>query len=450
MLPSVGRIVPRPVGTADAELTAYQHPKQKMNRIGKAMHKCQDAYRRFPGANFGPDGAPSSLSWRVHLLPFVEQQELYDQFHPDEPWDSPHNRQLVESMPEIYRMHDTAAGKTSLHVFVGEQTPFENAESSQIHKIIDGTSRTIMAALGGPETATEWTRPGGLEFDPSDPLKILGSPTFGGYPVIMFDSQVKTLPPDLSAERAAMFITSRGEKWDHSINVDELLAYFDPTPPPVRAHATPVEANLLTAQKMKAITQAMWDWHKYNQEFPLDQRQHRVGEPTLSWRVAILPFLGERELVQQFHSNEKWDSPHNRKLLNHVPEVFRTPETPPGKTRLHVFAGPATPFNNKSLSSKDIADGNTNTIMIVLSGPESAVEWTRPGGIAYTDAAPLSMLGTPTDGGYPVVMFDNSVRLLPGTASPAEATGLITNAGGEESGGGDLLKLWRPGGGTRH
>ena len=42
------------------------------------------------------------LSWRVHLLPFLGQNQLYQQFKLEEPWDSAHNRQLIEQMPEIF------------------------------------------------------------------------------------------------------------------------------------------------------------------------------------------------------------------------------------------------------------------------------------------------------------------------------------------------------------
>ena len=48
------------------------------------------------------DGKPL-LSWRVLILPFLDQQALYDQFHLDEPWDSPHNRTLIAKMPAIFR-----------------------------------------------------------------------------------------------------------------------------------------------------------------------------------------------------------------------------------------------------------------------------------------------------------------------------------------------------------
>src|SRR5205823_10918869 len=55
------------------------------------------------------------LSWRVHLLPFLEQDNLYKQFHLDEPWDSEHNKKLIARMPPVYRSSDKVAadGRTT-------------------------------------------------------------------------------------------------------------------------------------------------------------------------------------------------------------------------------------------------------------------------------------------------------------------------------------------------
>jgi RNA polymerase sigma factor (sigma-70 family) len=65
------------------------------------------------------------------------------------------------------------------------------------------------------------------------------------------------------------------------------------------------------------------------------------GLPTLSWRVALLPYLGEDTLHRQFHQDEPWDSPHNKALAARMPAVFETPVSPapPGQTRIRGFAG---------------------------------------------------------------------------------------------------------------
>ena len=49
------------------------------------------------------------------------------------------------------------------------------------------------------------------------------------------------------------------------------------------------------------------------------------GKPLLCWRVHILPYLGEEKLYKEFHLDEPWDSPHNKKLLSQMPKIYRAP-----------------------------------------------------------------------------------------------------------------------------
>jgi len=89
---------------------------------------------RFPPAVvYGKDGRPL-YSWRVKLLPFIEEESLYKEFHLDEPWDSPHNIRFVERMPPVYALPPRVAarmkvptGHTVVHVFYGRNAAFEGA-----------------------------------------------------------------------------------------------------------------------------------------------------------------------------------------------------------------------------------------------------------------------------------------------------------------------------------
>ena len=61
-----------------------------------------------PLANYGADGLPK-LSWRVALLPYLDQNDLYKEFRQDEPWDSPHNKALIDRMPAVFQTPDSPA-----------------------------------------------------------------------------------------------------------------------------------------------------------------------------------------------------------------------------------------------------------------------------------------------------------------------------------------------------
>ena len=71
-----------------------------LKQIDLAMQMYNVENGKFPSAT-GAEGKPL-LSWRVRMLPYLEQSQLYEQFHFDEPWDSEHNKPLVGKMPRIY------------------------------------------------------------------------------------------------------------------------------------------------------------------------------------------------------------------------------------------------------------------------------------------------------------------------------------------------------------
>ena len=189
-LPTLARPVIGEAAKKKRETTARNDLKQ----IGLAMHKYYDSYRNFP-ANDRGDAEAVGLSWRVHILPYLDAAPLYNEFHMDEPWDSEHNKALISRMPKTYGA--SAEGKTSIHVFVGEGTPFGGKPFS-LSEVTDGTSNTILCVRAGEDTADIWTKPGGLTFDKADPLAALGN--IGDFFHVGFmDGSVRRLPKTIDA-----------------------------------------------------------------------------------------------------------------------------------------------------------------------------------------------------------------------------------------------------------
>lgn len=156
--------------------------RNSMKQLGLAFHNFNDVFTRFPRHNGDAGNGPKGLSWRVHLLPFLDEAELYERFRKDEPWDSDHNRTLIEEMPEVFRVPLVdKPGHTTIHVFTGKNAPFQSdVAGPRIRDFTDGTSNTLLAVEAGPETAVVWTKPGGLEFTGDNGLKLLklASPQF--------------------------------------------------------------------------------------------------------------------------------------------------------------------------------------------------------------------------------------------------------------------------------
>jgi hypothetical protein len=141
--------------------------------IALALHNYQETYGRLPPAAItGKDGKPL-YSWRVVLLPFLEQNALFQQFHLDEPWDSPHNKPLLEKVPRYYSYPpggypDTM---TRYQVFVGPGTAFERGGLTW-DDFPDGTANTFLVVEAGEPVP--WTKPVDLVYDPTGPLPPLG------------------------------------------------------------------------------------------------------------------------------------------------------------------------------------------------------------------------------------------------------------------------------------
>lgn len=77
--------------------------RNNRRQIVLAWQYYHDFHGEFPPLVVRDKNGKSLYSWRVALLPFLEQEQLYDQFHHDEPWDSPHNLELVKRMPRIFQ-----------------------------------------------------------------------------------------------------------------------------------------------------------------------------------------------------------------------------------------------------------------------------------------------------------------------------------------------------------
>jgi type II secretory pathway pseudopilin PulG len=196
-----------------------------MKQIGLAMHNYHDTFRGFPpSANVDQDGKPL-LSWRVHILPYLEQQALYQKFHLDEPWDSEHNRQLIELMPQLYRSPNSVAGAGKT-VYLGNAgsggifVPPATNRGKQIvglsmARITDGTSNTIMLVEASDDMAVTWTKPDDYSFNSDQPLKGLTTMRPGGFLAGFCDGSVRFIGATIDVSvLKALFTANGGEATD--------------------------------------------------------------------------------------------------------------------------------------------------------------------------------------------------------------------------------------------
>lgn len=165
--------------------------QNNMKQIVLGMYNLSDQMDGLPPALQSKDGKPG-LSWRVALLPYVENDGLYREFKLDEPWDSPHNIKLLDKMPNIYATpgsEDMQVGATTTHyrIFVGNGAMFDRDKPLKIEEIsrFDGQENTL--ALVEAAEGVPWTKPDDFEYDPNGPLPALGVPGRGRIAVCMAD-----------------------------------------------------------------------------------------------------------------------------------------------------------------------------------------------------------------------------------------------------------------------
>ena len=174
----------------------------QMKHIALAMLNHHDAFGRFPPvASRGQDGK-ALLSWRVAILPFLEEASLNELFDRTKPWNSEINKNLTIDMPLPYGDTELSSPeKSDKAIFVGKGTPFTTRDAGpKLAEITDGASNTILFIEIPLAKAEIWTKPHAIRFDPKDPLGDLGEFSQGEILVAFFDGSIRFLPADLPAD----------------------------------------------------------------------------------------------------------------------------------------------------------------------------------------------------------------------------------------------------------
>jgi uncharacterized protein (DUF983 family) len=179
-----------------------------LKQIALALQNYNAVYGRFPPAVVTDNGGKPMHSWRVAILPFLQQQPLYSRYNLKEPWDSPNNRRVAQSIVSEYRCPDDdgAATDTSYVMITGPNTfGGKPNEGVRLDEITDGASNTI-AVVEMANSGIGWTEPRdppieGLPMEVNGPPgKSISSNHPGGANTVMADCTVRLLPSDLDAE----------------------------------------------------------------------------------------------------------------------------------------------------------------------------------------------------------------------------------------------------------
>lgn len=209
----VGGMVLLPDVEKSREAAARRITENNYKEIGLASFNYTDAHgTRLPGpfvdrgAGGGlvayPAAEDKRLSWRVALLPYMEQEPLYQKFDLGQPWDGPTNRPRADDRVRPFVDPNDVGSDTRVRVFYDGGAVFASDPGRRIAPgdVAGGTSNTIL--LVEARDAVTWTQFNDFKFDPSQPLPPLGHPSRAskGFYAAMADGSVRFISPTVQPE----------------------------------------------------------------------------------------------------------------------------------------------------------------------------------------------------------------------------------------------------------
>jgi hypothetical protein len=197
--------------------------KNNLKQIGLALHNYHERYRSFPPAYVADASGKPMHSWRVLLLPFLDQQKLYDKYRFNEPWDGPNNRKLADSTVSVYNCPEDQRNQklpkswtfTSYVAVVGADTAWPDRGTTSYPNFVDGISNTLLV-VEVADSGIHWMEPRDLHIvqmartiNPQLGQGISSLHT-GGALGLLGDGSVRFIPKDLAQDDLRAWLTPNG------------------------------------------------------------------------------------------------------------------------------------------------------------------------------------------------------------------------------------------------
>ncbi|PHR93513.1 MAG: hypothetical protein COA78_32765 [Blastopirellula sp.] len=141
-----------------------------LKQLGLALHNYHDTYGTLPPAYIADANGKPMHSWRVLILPFIEEQTLYNQYDFDEPWDGPNNSKLATRLPYAYvcpsyiHEHGGHRNCTSYVAITGPNSIWNGETTTKFADITDGMRNTLLLTECD-EQQIPWLKPDDVEYD---------------------------------------------------------------------------------------------------------------------------------------------------------------------------------------------------------------------------------------------------------------------------------------------
>ena len=309
-----------------------------MGDLNLAMFSFNSTFKSFAPRTTTPN---NNFSWRVWLLPYIGQQTLFDQFHFDEPWDSPHNLSVAARMPDAYRSLDDAASvnTTRFRVLGGPNMAYGHAtalsQGPRMSSFTDGTRSSILIVEAGTDKRVPWTMPEVLPVNVADFWASMGN--LRGNEMLIGMADGSTLRAPRSTANQLMIGLATINQGDANRS-----AYQATQPEVLAASSFQTRSNL--QQIGLAAAQLSIDVQELSHQLcRLSKHSSDLDQCGAKLAGGNLALHEEGALYSQFHLDEPWDSPHNLGLLPLMPDIYKiSNKAGDYTTRMQRFSGPGT------------------------------------------------------------------------------------------------------------
>ena len=418
---------------------AKQRSVRNLKQLALAAQNFYDRHMSLP-ARYSVDANGVPLhSWRVFLLPYIEQNELYKQIRLDEPWDSEWNRQFHSKAPELFRRPGSSDPGCVYSCVVDKTAALQPAKEPgsqlgfRLGAFIDGTMNTVLFVERKESVC--WMDPNAdLTLD-EFLADVANAPD--AVPTVFVDGRAAFLPNSSEPSLLKAYVTRAGGEVVPQPSADaERAARRAAFLHGMQNARAQVVQKTRSENNLKQLVLATHNFLDSNGgAFPARCTVDANGKPLHSWRVLLLPFIDEGELYKQIRLDEPWDSEHNRQFHSKAPEIFRRPgSSAPGCVYSCVVAPnaalqPATkPGVKTGVRIASFTDGVSNTVLFVER--TKPVCWMDP----EADLTLDEFLATVAEGSVyrdatVVGMCDGRAQILSPAAKPKVLKGYVTRSG---------------------
>ena len=263
--------------------------------------------------------------------------------------------------------------------------------------------------------------------------QVVDAPTSSAQPAADVAGPSTTSQPTAAAPTTSgQTVTQTSEAAPHDTEPPPDAPLTDTAAPPAEP-LDPEAAARRTVENLTRIGQAFEAYAKDKGVYPARATFSAADRsPLLSWRVALLPYLGYEELYAQFRLDEPWNSRHNHALLAKIPAVYQSPERFDERTNYLVPVGGSSVFDSRrGIAPRHIEDGAGNCVLAIEVDEAVAVPWTEPREYDLDLRAPTKSLGSLRNGSLFVVWGGGEMGRVSVTAPQQSLKAMFTADGGE-------------------